>query len=133
MANLYYCTDGTRVSQAAIDRRYTASLQKKYADVGAQGTVICEACGQQPSAHSDHTIARARCKEIHKTELIWDPRNYVRSCVLCHKQWENFKAGDWCLHLNASDRLAFMQEHDPEGFTIRVELTRASLSLNATT
>lgn len=120
---LSYCSNGDRVSQATIDKRYSESLRKKYAFAGSQSSVICDGCKKRPSVHSDHTIARARCKQIHKTELIWDPDNYVRSCEKCHREWESFKSGEWTLHLNSEQRLRFLKKHDPEGFRVRVELT----------
>lgn len=118
------CSDDTRVSQATIDRRYAEARAKKYA--GVTTTLPCESCGQ-PGNDNDHTIAQARCKVIGKTELIWNPDNFPWSCRVCHKQWENFKSGEWLLHGNCSERLLFLKEHDPEGFNIRVTLTQAAL------
>lgn len=125
MANLYYCSDGSRVSDATIKRNYTESLHQKHAGNPRQ---MC-GCGCNGYAvHNDHTIAKARCKVIHKTELIWHPDNYEGSCEQAHKEWENFKSGAWCLHANVEKRLAFLKEHDPEGFRIRVQLTELALS-----
>lgn len=120
MANMYYCSDGSRVSQATIDRRYAEARKKKYAGVFAR--LPCESCGQ-PGNDNDHTIAQARCKVILKTELIWHPENFPWSCRTCHRQWENFKEGEWIKHGNVEERLRFLKEHDPEGFTVRIELT----------
>jgi hypothetical protein len=120
MANMYYCSDGSRVSEATIQRRYSASLKEKHEGSSSK---VCECCRQRQAIHNDHTIAKARCKVIHKTELIWHPHNYVSSCEQCHREWENFKSGDWTLHFNIVERLFFLKEHDPEGFAVRVELT----------
>lgn len=122
MANLYYCSDGSRVSEATIQRRYSVSLRTSYIEMSV--APICQGCGKARSVHSDHTIAKARCKVLHKTELIWNPGNYVRSCQRCHNEWESFKSGEWTLHLNVEERLRFLKEHDPEGFKIRVEITK---------
>jgi hypothetical protein len=118
--NLSFCSNGERVSEATIQRRYSQSLKEKHE---YQRTKICECCGKRQAMHNDHTIAKARCKVIHKAELIWNPGNYVSSCEICHKEWESFKSGNWTLHLNSEVRLRFLKEHDPEGYNIRIELT----------
>ncbi len=123
--NYAFCSDGTRVSQATIDHRLSESYHEKYWNVTA---IICECCGLRMSTASDHTIAKARCKTLHKTELIWNPDCYVRSCDICHKEWEGFKSGEWTIHLNVEQRLIFLKEHDPEGFNIRIELTKGALT-----
>lgn len=124
MPNRHYCSDGSQVTQATIDRKYAEARADKYA--GYTAILPCEACGA-PSVDNDHTIAQARCKVIHKTELIWHPDNFPRSCRTCHKQWESYKSGDWINHNNVEERLAFLKEHDPEGFRIRIELTKINL------
>lgn len=87
----------------------------------------CGGCGDEPNDF-DHTIAKARCKELHKTELIWSTLNQEFSCRLCHRQWEAYKSGDWINHRNVERRLAFLKEHDPEGYQKRIEFTKASLN-----
>jgi hypothetical protein len=124
MPNRYQCSDGTFVTQSQIDRRYKQAREEKYA--GVFGTLPCEACGQ-PSHDNDHTIAQRRCKDIHKAELIWHPDNFPRSCRICHRQWESYQSGDWLEHRNAAERLAFLKEHDHEGYLIRVNITELSL------
>lgn len=123
MPNMYYCSDGSRVSEATIKRRYSESLKTKHQYL----PVHCEGCSKELAAHNDHTIAKARCKVIHKTELIWNHGNYVSSCPKCHREWEDFKSGDWVYHDNVTERLDFLKKHDPEGFTVRKELTILSL------
>lgn len=122
MPNLYYCSDGTRLSEGQIKTRYTQALREKH---GGQTVFICE-CGCNGRAiNNDHTIAKARCKVIHKTELIFDPNNFVSSCDKAHKEWEAFKEGEWISHANMEQRLAYLKEHDPEGYKVRIELTIA--------
>ena len=120
MAIMYYCSDGTRVNQATIDRKYSEALRRKYADM--IGIPPCEACGKQ-SHDSDHTIARARCKELHKTELIWDPDNFPRSCRSCHSSWEDVKGLKWVDHANVLQRLLYLKKHDPEGYNYRMSIS----------
>lgn len=118
------CSNGTRISHATAMARYTDALREKHEGMPA---AICECgCGTR-AVHNDHTIAKARCKQIHKTELIYDPDNFESSCERAHKQWENFKSGDWIKHANVERRLAYLKKHDPEGFTIRIELTKLVL------
>lgn len=125
MGNLSQCSDGTYVTGSQINRNYVKSKKEKYS--GISYTPMCEACEIERGNDNDHTIAQARCKIIHKTELIWHKGNYVWSCRKCHHQWENFKSGEWVHHKNVEQRLAFLKEHDPEGYTIRIEFTKAAL------
>lgn len=122
--NYAICSDGRRVSQATIDKELSLAYREKYE---ADQRIICECCQNAWSVASDHTIAQARCKVIHKTELIWNLLNFVRSCEICHKDWESFKSGEWTLHKNVIQRLEFLKEHDPEGFNIRIEFTKIAL------
>lgn len=125
MPNKAYCSDGTWFYQSTIDNRYKRAKEKKWE--GVDYAPMCEACAKERGCENDHTIAQARCKKIKKTELIWFIPNFVWSCRKCHKEWENFKSGEWLNHLNCTERLAFMKEHDPEGYRIRVNLTQAAL------
>jgi hypothetical protein len=124
MAIRHKCSDGSTVTQSVIQVRYERSREVKY----FYTPTYCECCEQERGTDSDHTIAQARCKVIHKTELIWHTGNYEWSCRVCHKQWENFKSGEWVLHKNVVKRLTFLKEHDPEGFRIRIELTVGELA-----
>jgi hypothetical protein len=118
------CSDGSQVNEDQIKAKYSQSLKKKHAGE----TVFLCGCGCNGRAvHNDHTIAKARCKVIHKTELIWDPDNYEGSCERAHREWEDFKSGAWCLHANVDKRLAYLKQHDFEGYLARVELTKLSL------
>jgi hypothetical protein len=124
MATRHYCSDGSRVTENTIKSKYGASLKKKHE---GQTVFICGCgCGGRAD-HNDHTIAKARCKVIHKTELIWHPDNYESSCAKSHAEWENFKSGLWIEHANVQKRLAFLKKHDPEGYAVRIELTQLAL------
>lgn len=118
------CSNGRRVSQATIDKELSLAYREKYV---ADQRIICECCLEAWSTASDHTIAKARCKVLHKTELIWNPFNFVRSCDKCHNNWESFKSGEWVLHKNVIQRLEFLKIYDPEGFLIRIEFTVSAL------
>lgn len=125
MKPTYKCSNDERVTQETIERRYAQSRAEKYQ--GMTATLMCQAgCGERGN-DNDHTISQRRLKDIGKTELIWHPDAYVWNCRNCHRQWENFKSGEWLTHANCSERLLFLKEHDPEGFTIRVTLTQSAL------
>lgn len=122
--NYSFCSDGTRISEAGIRARYSDALREKHA--GNPRAMCGCGCGG-PAVHNDHTIAKARCKVIHKTELIWDPENFESSCEKAHREWEDFKSGMWIMHANCNKRLLFLKENDPEGFTVRIQLTQMAL------
>lgn len=123
--NRYYCSDGTRVTESTIRANYSNALKEKHK---GKGIIICGCGCNRMAIHNDHTIAKARCKQIHKTELIWCHNNFESSCERAHRQWENFKSGEWINHRNMEQRLAFLKKHDPEGYRIRIELTILALS-----
>jgi hypothetical protein len=122
--NYYYCSNGSKISEAGIRARYSDALREKHA--GNPRPICGCGCGG-PAVHNDHTIAKSRCKQLHKAELIWNPENFESSCAIAHDQWEAFKSGMWILHANCSKRLLFLKEHDPEGFTVRITLTQLAL------
>ena len=80
---------------------------------------MCQCCQQEIAVDHDHTISQARCKTLHKTELIWDSDNWSSSCRECHKEWESYKSGRFEEHKNVIQRMLFVKEHDPEGFRKR--------------
>lgn len=121
---LHYCSDGTRVSEASIGWRLTESHNRMMAD---NPHPHCGGCDDEPNDF-DHTIAKARCKEIHHTELIWDDDNQVFSCRRCHREWEAYKSGLWIGHKNMEQRLRYLKDHDPEGYQKRIEFTKLALS-----
>lgn len=121
---LHYCSDGSRIKETGIQTRYSAAIRLKH--IG-QSSFTCQACLKAQAVHNDHTIAKARCKVLHKTELIWDMRNFEDSCARCHSEWENYKSGDWLKHHNVEKRLGFMKEHDPDGYNKRIQLTELVL------
>lgn len=129
MPNKYQCSDGTYVTDSVIRFRYLSSKKEKHA--GTMCIPMCEGCESERGNDNDHTIAQARCKVLGKTELIWNQMCYVWSCRKCHHQWENFKSGEWVHHKNVEQRMAFLKEHDPEGYTKRIEFTKAALENTA--
>lgn len=108
--NTFECSDGKRVSQSQIVSYYLQARINKY-----KGAIkhTCEACGGM-SEGSAHIIAQARCKVIHKTELIWDPGNFFPACHKCNAAIENPKGEGWKALRNVDKCLLFIAMHDPE-------------------
>ena len=81
----------------------------------------CQATGEFSSyIDHDHTISQKRCKQIGKPELIWDERNIVYSSRTAHMEWESYKDGMFAKHKNFHERMAFLKEHDIEGWEKRM-------------
>lgn len=112
--NYYYDSEGNKYNQRQINSKY--SLEKR----GWMCNYVCEAFGSPHISHDwDHSIAQARCKTLHKTELIWLRGNVVRSSRVAHMEWESFKSGRFSFHNNAYERMIFTGIHDPEKFKAR--------------
>ncbi|MCH7724438.1 MAG: hypothetical protein IIC76_14035 [Bacteroidetes bacterium] len=75
--------------QAIIKRK----LHGVYEQIDNEREQVCQGCGRsdKPLSHS-HIISQKRCKEIGKTELIWDKDNIEIECFGnnndCHNVWE---------------------------------------------
>lgn len=113
----YFCTNGERVSQATIDKRRSEAYRKAYGD---QGHPTCRGCQLTRAQGSSHIVSQKRCKELHKTELIWFQKNFFPACNVCNSKWESndttLKNYDVCMEI--------MSHLDPEGYRKRVELTK---------
>lgn len=119
-------TTGERISEATIKRRYTAALRQKHAGRPDKKMCVCRGDNCQGHAvHNDHTIARARLKEIGKANLIYSLSQYafVDSCAVCHDEWEAYRDGLCLSHVNYEERMDYMRVHDPERAKIRDQFT----------
>lgn len=108
-SNTFLCSDGTRVTQAQINER----LHEAYDQID---DCFCKGCGRVGNSHA-HIIAQARCKQIGKTELIWDRDNIFWSDFACNSAIENPKGKSWKSLKNIDKCLAFIKLHDPELYT----------------
>ncbi len=113
----YKCSDGIKVSQSTINRKYSEMLQGKHS---GYVTVICECCRENRATDNSHIISRKRCKELHKTELIYDPSNVVNSCRKCHNEHESYKSGKNIKHCNYTKVMEYIKEYDLEVYKIRI-------------
>lgn len=85
MANHFYTSDGVRLTQATIERKRGEAYREAY---GHLGYVVCEGCGQKAEG-SSHILSQKACKYSHRSELIWDRRNFFPACHSCNRRWEN--------------------------------------------
>jgi len=109
--NKYNCSDGSRISQAGIDRRRSEVYRKLYDYVP-----ICAACGLTRSCGTAHLIPQMHCKHLGKTELIWDPNNMVPACNVCNSLLESYKSKEVKKLLCYERMLEFTKLHDNERY-----------------
>ena len=101
--------------QAVIKRKLNAVYQQ----IDNDREPVCEGCGRgdKPLSHS-HTISQKRCKQLGKTELIWDAANIELECFgdkyCCHDKWERgTQVEKWYLD-NYLRKLEYIKKHDPQ-------------------
>lgn len=86
----YRCSDGTRVSQAQIDRRVKkAKAQKLQQLLDEQNFFSCEECkhnGSGTKLDLSHDVSLKDAKERGETELCWDVENLTLLCRSCHQK-----------------------------------------------
>lgn len=110
--NKYWTSDGVAYTQRQIDRKRSEAYIREH-ECGV--TFWCEGCGQLAQCHA-HIIPQARCKQIRKTELIWNKNNWFKSCFRCNASIENPKGEAWKSLKNIQTCLQFIQQHDQELF-----------------
>ncbi len=109
MPNYYNCSDGSKVSQATIDKRRSEAYRQRY-----EGRPqVCRGCGA-PATCSAHIIAQARAKNIGKAELCWDWDNFFPACYVCNGRIENPKGDGWKQLLNKEECLEVIKKHDSQ-------------------
>lgn len=108
--NTFLCSDGTRVTQAEINRR--RNLCYDMIDLLVDR---CEGCGNKSQGHA-HIIPQARSKQLNKTELIWDFENIFPSCHNCNSIAENVSSIGITKLKNYPRIKAFLELHDRERF-----------------
>ncbi len=108
-------SDGTGYTENQIKAKLSEAYSLRYNE---QITYLCEDCGKNQATESSHIIAKARCKQLHKTELIWDKNNFYPSCRECHMRWE---ANDSTL-VRYWQLMEYVKKHDLEGYLKRINL-----------
>jgi len=118
----FKCSSGRRVSQKEINSKRASTYDLM--DTRLKGaTKVCAATGvneYDTIIDHDHTIAQARCKELGKTELIWDEKNIEYSSRQAHREWESYGDGKFIAHANFQKRMQFVKAHDPEAWERRM-------------
>jgi hypothetical protein len=114
--NKYYCSDGSAVSEATISKRRSEAYREFY---GGEAHPCCEETGL-PAQGSSHIVSQKRCKELHKTELIWNPRNFFPATHEVNSRWES---NDSTLK-NYDKYMEIMKEFDPLGYEKRLNLKK---------
>jgi hypothetical protein len=116
MAIMYYCSDGSKLTEGTIKSKLSKAYREKY---DGNYHPFCENCGKK-ATETSHIISKADAKILHKTELIWCHENMMASCRECHIKWENIYNPDWCKFSNIDRLLAVLVEYDIESYNKRI-------------
>lgn len=111
--NTYLCSNGTRVTQEEINKKRGEAYRIKYQD---NSCPIDEGFREQRAKCTAHIISQSRCKQIGKTELIWDIDNMFAATFESNAAIENPKGDAWKKLKNINYCLAFIELHDKELF-----------------
>lgn len=89
------------------------------------GILVCSAYPYM-NEHTDtidhsHTISRARCHQLGKPELIYDPENIEHCARIPHLQWDDYHP-DFCLHANFQKRMDYIKQHDQHDWERRMAI-----------
>lgn len=103
---------GRAYTQAVIDRKRSEAYRKRYE---GNPHPLCEETGVYAQG-SSHIISQARCKQLHKTELIWDFGNFFPATHVVNLRWES---NDTTLK-NYWKYMEYLKKHDPEGYEKRI-------------
>lgn len=114
------------MKQSTIDRNYRKSKHEVAMEVQ-----FCESCGRTDRPLSiSHIISRARCKQIGKPELIYDPGNLVVECYeaptsypkACHNIWETGTMAQRENLTTYERKKEYIRRHDPQMYTKMFEI-----------
>ncbi len=111
--NRYYCSDGTRVTEATIKANLSKAYREKYAGEPMQ---TCFECGVAQAQGNMHIIPKATLKHLHKTELIWDWEMFVPGCHRCNTVLENVSSPEFKLLNGYEYYLEIFRKHDLERY-----------------
>lgn len=123
--NTYSCSDGEKMTEEKVRGMLKTCInfmddRRKAANISL---FLCDAYNMRMAViDHDHTIAKARCKELGKTELIWDEDNIEYSSRQAHQEWESYKDGAFLNHRNFEKRMNFLKIHDPEMYEKRIQV-----------
>lgn len=109
--NRYMDSFGNTWTQKEIDRKRGEAYKEKYKD---NPNPACQGLGIVRAECTAHIIPQARCKQLHKTELIWDLDNMFPATFAANLAIENPKGAAWKSLKNVEKCLAYMKENDLE-------------------
>jgi hypothetical protein len=112
MPNQYYGSDGKRYSEATIKTNLSKAYKEYYL---FEPLGSCEGCGDQATCTA-HIIPKAICKTLRKTELIWNPKNWFRSCFSCNSIAENVSGEEIKTLMNFTRIKEVLRVYDPERY-----------------
>lgn len=119
--NSYKCSDGSKVTQSEINRRYVDTCTR----IKQEREPICQGTGRTDLPLSfSHTISRKRCKEIGRTELIWADGNIEiesytppgSNSEAAHNIWDAGNLEKKKTLLNFDRKLEYIKENDYEQY-----------------
>lgn len=115
--NTYRCSDGTLVTQSEITAHYRI-IQDHISNIR---DAVCQGTGRRDLPLSfSHTISRARCKELGKSELIWDENNIevesMGASDSAHYIWEHGNLEMKKTLLNFKKKLEYIELHDQQTY-----------------
>lgn len=116
--NHYYCSNGERVTQININYRRKLAYEKCI-DSGFKffnGVAVCDGCERKLTGSFAHIVPQARCKQLRKTELIWDQTNFFPACFDCNSIAENVSSESITKLRNFEYIKEYLRVHDVERF-----------------
>jgi len=107
---MYDCSDGTKLSESAIQAKYSKALRERYQDAPNQR---CHGCGEQ-AVCSAHIIPKARLKQLHIAEMIFNPVMFFPACFKCNTIAENISSERITTLKNYQEIKVIIMLYDPE-------------------
>ena len=114
--NHYFCSDGTKVTEAQIRRKLYEYYFQEWND-GWEFYIRCKGCEDEWAQGHAHIIPKARCKNLRKTELIWDRENWFFACHKCNAIAENVSSEAITKLKNFERIKRFLSLHDVERYS----------------
>lgn len=111
MPNRYYCSITDKwYTQNQIDTNLSKAYKEFYL---FEPIGLCEGCMGQATCTA-HILPKARCKTLHLVSLVWNPKNWFRSCIRCNYQAENVSSDAITKLLNYDRIKEVLIQYDPE-------------------
>lgn len=92
--------------------------------------IVCQAYPREYNDHNaiidhSHTISRARCKQLGKPELIYDPANIEHCSRQAHTEWDNYSP-EIVKHANFQKRMDYIKQYDMHDYERRMAIWAAA-------